>query len=389
MTVGAIPPIAVLGAVQTRYEPRKAHQAYNELVHEVVDQLLSETGIALREIKSIVSASQDFFDGKTISGMSINEVVGGYLNSECKVAGDGIQALLYGAARVLSGAFDLTLVVAHCKESEGQFHQITSAMFDPYVERPLGLDEQIAAALGARRYLAVSGAFERDLAAVSRKNHRNAMRNPLARRSGDFSLEQILSSPEIVSPLRDLLAGPITDGACAVLLGNPERAGKAHGPVSWIAGMGSSTDAYWTDRDLARSDALESAAGRAFSAAGIGTPADEIQVAEISARYAHEELLYLEALGFGNGRSAHARLAAGEFELSGELPVNPSGGPLAGNPTCVAGLARVAEIHLQLTGAAGARQVKNVHTGLAHGASGICGQSQTVVVMRDKTTAGA
>lgn len=382
VTLPALAPVAILGVAQTRYEARKAHQTYNELVHEVVDQLLAETGVALKEIQSIVSASQDFFDGKTISGMSINEVVGGYLNSECKVAGDGIQALLYGAARILAGAFDLTLVVTHCKESEGQFHQITSTMFDPYVERPLGLDEHIAAALAARRFLNVSGAGEADLAAVSRKNHRNAMNNPLARRSGEFSIEQILASPVVVAPLRELLAGPITDGACAVLLGSPERARTSRQPVSWIAGMGSSTDAYWTDRDLAGSAALTTAAQRAFEAAGIRKPLEELHVAELSARYAHEELLYLDALGFGDGAGAKSRLAAGDFDFGGKLPVNPSGGALTGNPTCVAGLARVAEIHLQLTAAAGRHQVQDARTGLAHGASGVCGQSQTVVVLR-------
>lgn len=389
VTLSAPEQVAILGAVQTRYEARKTHQTYNESVHEVVDQLLTETGVALQEMESIVSASQDLFDGRTISGMAINEVVGGYLHSESKVAGDGIQALLYGAARILAGAYDLTLVVAHCKESEGQFHQITSSMFDPYVERPLGLDEHIAAALQAQRFLAVSGASENDLAQVSRKNHRNAMKNPLARRSGEFSAGQILKSPVVVSPLRDLLAGPITDGACAILLGNPARARKSKRPVSWIAGMGTSTDAYWTDRELAESAALQCAAQRAFAAAGLRNPQQELHVAELSARYAHEELLYLDALHFASGQRAHARLAAGDFDLGGKLPVNPSGGALTGNPTCVAGLARVAEVHLQLTGAAGAHQVPGAGAGLAHGASGICGQSQTVVVLRREASAQA
>ena len=379
--------VAILGVAQTRYEARKAHQTYNELVHEVVDELLSEAGVALKEIESIISASQDFFDGKTISGMSINEVVGGYLHSEVKVAGEGIQALLYGAARVLSGEYDLTLVVAHCKESEGPFHQITSTMFDPFVERPLGVDEHIAAALQAQRYLAVSGASDRDLARVSQKNHRNAMKNPLARRSGEFTVEEILESPVVVAPLHELLAGPITDGACAVLLGNAERARRSRRPVAWVAGMGTATDACWTDRELAESTALKTAAARAYAAAGIKSPSSEIQVVEVSARYAHEELLYLDALGFGNERRVRERLTVGEFDLHGKLPVNPSGGSLAGNPTCVAGLARIAEVHLQLTESAGEHQVPGAVRGLAHGSSGICGQSQTVVLLQREAPA--
>src|SRR5512140_2580968 len=98
-------PVAIVGAVQTRYETAKS-QAYNELVYEVVSELLRQTGVKMADIHSQVTSSQDMFDGKTISSMSVNEVVGGYLRSESKVAADGIQAVLYGAARVMSGAFD-------------------------------------------------------------------------------------------------------------------------------------------------------------------------------------------------------------------------------------------------------------------------------------------
>ncbi len=186
------PGVAIVGAVQTRYEARKARQTYNELVYEVVSGLLQQTGVRMQEIDSMVTASQDFWDGKTISSMSINEVVGGFLKSEAKVASDGTQALIYGAARVLAGAFDYTLVVAHCKESEGQARQITSVMFDPYCQRPLGLDEPIAAALQARAYLHATGAGANVLAAVSQRSHRDARNNPLAQRAADYSLDQIL-----------------------------------------------------------------------------------------------------------------------------------------------------------------------------------------------------
>ncbi len=115
----------------------------------------------MAQIHSQITASQDMYDGKTISGMSVNEVVGGYLQSECKVAADGLQALLYGAARVASGSFDYTLVVAHCKESEGRPHPITGSMFDPFVERPLALDGLTAAAMQAERYMESQRRYER------------------------------------------------------------------------------------------------------------------------------------------------------------------------------------------------------------------------------------
>ena len=102
MTAASHLGVAIVGVAQTKYEAAKSHLAYNELVYEVVRELLENTGVKMAQIHSQITASQDMYDGKTISGMSVNEVVGGYLKSECKVAADGLQALLYGVARVAS-----------------------------------------------------------------------------------------------------------------------------------------------------------------------------------------------------------------------------------------------------------------------------------------------
>lgn len=373
--------VAIVGAVQTRYEAAKTGQAYNELVYEVVAELLKQTGIRMQDIHSQVTASQDFYDGKTISSMSVNEVVGGYLKSEAKVAADGIQGMLYGAARILSGKFDYTLVTAHCKESEGDPHAITVAMFDPFVQRPLNCNGTVASALQAQRYMKVTGVTEQDLAQVARRSYHKAMRNPLALRKGDFQLQQILSSPIVAAPLREMMLAPRCDGACALLLASPEKARPFGRRAVWISGMGNATDAYWTDRDLARAEALEVAARRAFGMAAIEQPRKHIHVAEIAARSAHEELLYGQALGLLPG-DPRRWLTSPESD-DGSLPVlNPSGGALSGNPVSVAGLARVAEAYLQLTGEAGERQVPGAQVALAHGADGICGQAQSVVVLR-------
>lgn len=374
--------VAIVGAVQTHFVERNTRQTYNELVYEVVSRLLDQTGVPMADIDSMVTASQDLWDGKTISSMTINEVVGAYLKSEAKVAGDGLQALLYGAARILAGAFDFTLVVAHCKESEGEPHPITQAMFDPYVQRPLGLDAAVAAALQARRYMAKSGATEEDLARVSVKCHRNGLRNSCAQRSGEFTVGQILDSPPLAEPLRELLASPRSDGACALLLASPKRARSFGSRAVWIAGLGNATDAYWTERELAESVALHQAATHAYRMADLLNPREEIDIAEISARYAHEELLYAEGLGLCARGQAQAWLASGATELGGSLPVNPSGGVLTGNPTTVAGLVRVLEGYLQLTDTAGEHQVPGAQVALAHGAGGICGQNQSVVILR-------
>jgi acetyl-CoA C-acetyltransferase len=74
-------------------------------------------------------------------------------------------------------------------------------------------------------------------------------------------------------------------------------------------------------------------------------------------------------------------LDQGTTALGGELPVNPSGGILSGNPVTVAGAVRVAEAALQLMGKAGEHQVENAGKALAQGHCGPCGQAQCVIIL--------
>ena len=382
MSSGSHLGVAIVGVAQTKYEPAKRELAYNELVYEVVRELLDVTGVKMSQIHSQITASQDMYDGKTISGMAVNEVVGGYLKSECKVAADGLQALLYGAARVASGSFDYTLVVAHCKESEGNPHPITGSMFDPFVERPLGLDALIATALQCERYCDASGITEDELATLSQHRYLLAGRNAKAQRKGQFTVDQIKSSPVLLGRIRELLAGPTSDGACALLLASREQAAKFGDKAVWIAGLGNSTDAYWTDRDLSQAAASKDAAARAYRAAGIADPMKELDVAEVSARYAFEEPLYVEALALCEAGRAREWIAASE---NTGPSVNPSGGAIAGNPATVIGLTRAVEVYLQLSGQAEGHQVDGARTGIAHGRDGICGQNHSVAVLRSNS----
>jgi acetyl-CoA C-acetyltransferase len=66
--------------------------------------------------------------------------------------------------------------------------------------------------------------------------------------------------------------------------------------------------------------------------------------------------------------------------MSGNLPVNPSGGVLSSNVAMANGLIRVAEIAEQLMGKAGKRQIDDAKTGLAYGMNGICSQGNCVLI---------
>jgi len=374
--------VGIVAVGQTRYQSDRSDVFEGELAYEAIKPVLDETGLTLSDIDSAVTCSQDFWDGRTISNMNIQQFVGAHLSHEDKVAEDGINAIYCAMGQVLSGHEEIVLVVAHMKESQGEKSLIENAAFDPILMRLLGLDFLSAAGLQAQRYMSKYGISAEQCAKVAVKNRANGKRNPFAQEPMDLTIEDVLNSKMLSSPIRELDAKPISDGACAMILAPEKRAKEISKNPVWILGASNCYEAHYLgDRDLALCEALTMAAKKAYSMAGINNPFKEIDVAEISEEYTYQELLWMEGLGFCDRGEGGKLIDSGATQLNGELPVNPSGGVLSGNPNGVSGMTRVAEAVLQLRGVAGARQVDGAKVALAHGVTGICGQHQCVMIL--------
>ncbi|MDY6852540.1 MAG: thiolase family protein [Thermodesulfobacteriota bacterium] len=374
--------IAIVGVGQTRYERRKKSERFSDLVYEVTQKALEDAGLTPADVGNVVSASNDFWDGRTISSMAIQDACGSRHKDISTVEGDGLFGALYGTMRIMSGSFPTTLVVAHMKGSESRMNLITNAIFDPIYSRSLGLDSVTSSALQARAYMDAFGITEKQCAKVSVKNHGNAKNNPLAQLPLDISVDDVMNSKMISDPIKLLDASPVTDGAAAIILANEESAKKAKTKPVWIKGVGHCSDAYHLgDRDLARSPALIQAAKKAYSMAGVSDPLKDLDVIELYDAFSYMELLWLEGLGVCQEGGAGKLMDSGVTSMGGDLPVNPSGGCLSAHPVIVAGLVRLIEAALQVRGDAGDRQVQNCGTALAHGINGACGQGHCVMVV--------
>ncbi|PKN32886.1 MAG: propanoyl-CoA acyltransferase [Deltaproteobacteria bacterium HGW-Deltaproteobacteria-19] len=373
--------VAVMGVGQTSFE-REKDDTFEEMVFEAVQAALSDAGGKIGDIDNVLTVSNDFWDGRTISSMSVMYAAGAWDKDVSTVEGDGIFGAIYGAMRTLAGSFDTTLVVAHAKGSMGRMNLITNGMFDPIYQRPLGIDATMAAALQARCYMERTGATEEDFASVSVKNHRNGCRNPHVHLGMELSIEDVLRSRKISDPLKLYDCSPISDGAAAVVLANERGAKRFAQKPAWIRGMGHCSDSYTLGyRDLANTRALQAASRKAYGMAGIADPLKELDVVELYDAYSYMELLWYEGLGLAaEGRGAELMMS-GATCMGGDLPVNPSGGVLSAHPVLVAGLARLAEAVLQVRGDAGERQVAGAKTALAHGINGACGQAHGVIVI--------
>ena len=366
---------AIVGVAQTKYERRKKDQIFADMVFDVTRAALDDAGLYIGDIDNVVTVSNDFFDGRTISGMAVGDASGGQDKNISTVSGDGTFGAFYGLMRVLSG-YKTTLVVAHCKGSESNSHITTNGMFDPIFHRHLGIEAISSAALQANVYMNKYNIREEDIALVSVKNHGNAKNNPYAQLPMDITVADVMKSRKIADPLKLLDCCPVSDGAAAMIIVNEKMAGKSKKKPVWIKGVAHCCEEYFLgDRDLASPIALKSAAQRAYAMAGIKNPIKDIDVAEVLEPFSYMEPLWLEGLDFCKSGKGSELLKDGVTVMGGKLPVNPSGGALSANPILVAGMARIIEATLQVRGEAGARQVKGANTALAHGFNGPCGQS--------------
>jgi len=374
--------VAIVGLGMTKQERRKNAETFSDMVFEAVTKALNDAEMTIKDIDNIVTGCNDFWDGRTISSMAVGDASGAWDKNISCVEGDGTFVALYGLTRILSGSYRTTLITAHSKGSESISSLITNAMFDPIYTRPLGLDAITSSALQARRYMEQYGITEEQCARVSVKNHKNAKNNPYAQLPMDISVEDVLRSRILSSPIKLLDASPISDGACAIILANEEMAKRFSKHPVWIKGVGCCADAYHLgDRDLSESRSLEKAARTAYQMAGIQNPLKEIHVAELYDAFTYQELMWTEGLGFCNQGDGGKLLEKGETGMDGSIPVNPSGGCLSAHAVITAGLIRIAEAALQVRGDAGRRQISAAKTALAHGINGPCGQSHCVWIV--------
>ena len=373
--------VAIVGVSQTKYEKQKIDQTYMELTFEVVKKLHNELGITNDDIGCVITSSNDFNDGRTIANMGIQDGVGSVRKSESRVSGDGAFAYVYGAMRVLSGEYDTVLVVSHSKCSEGDQYLINNSIFDPFYQRHLGLDQISAAGLMANMYMSKYGITEEQAAKVVAKNRKHGLNNPLAHLQREITVDDVLKSPMLAYPLKELDFPPFSDGAVAMLLTNGENAKKITDTPVWLEGYASCTDAYYLGhRTMTDLIALELASREAYKMAGIDNPIKQLDVCEISENFSAHELMIYEGLGLCGKGEGGKLIDSGETQVGGTVPVNPSGGVLSSNVAMANGLIRVAEIALQLMGKAGKRQIADAKTGLAYGMNGICSQGNCVLI---------
>lgn len=237
----------------------------------------------------------------------------------------------------------------------------------------------IAASL-CRLHMKRYGTTQRQIAAVSAKNHRHAMHNPQAQVRRSYSIDEILAAPPVIYPLTVPMCAPLSDGAAAAILCTEEGLERIRADRKRCIRVSASVLRSFGHRrlDQPELDVARLAAQHAYEQAGLGP--EDVDVAEVHDATAMGEILQVENLGFvpaGEGGPAAER---DEFALGGRLPVNPSGGlESRGHPLGATGLAQLHELTMQLRGEAGARQVPGARHAIQENDGGFQGVEEATV----------
>jgi acetyl-CoA C-acetyltransferase len=379
----------IVGAYEhpTRHAPDKS---LVQLHAEVAIGAIADAGLSKDDIDAYYFAG----DASGLSTMSMVD----YLNLKVRHVDStetgGTSYLIHvahAAQAIAAGKCNAALItLAGRPRSEGSSGAVPRATADASPEAqweaPFSATTVNLYALCAQRHMYEFGTTPEQLAWVKVAASHHAQHNPNAMLKNVVTVEEVVASPMVASPLHRLDCCVVSDGGGALIVARPEIADALKRPKVALIGAGEAIKGQnGGEIDLMTSGAAVAGAA-AFAEAGV-KPAD-IKYASIYDSFTIKVVMQLEDLGFckkGDGGKfvADGNLISG----TGKLPFNTDGGGLCSNhPSNRGGMTKVIEAVRQLRGEAHpAVQVKNCSLALAQGTGGRLGSrhgSATLIMER-------
>jgi len=374
--------VAVIGIGNSKFGVRQDVNI-SELAFEAVRPALEDADLGASDIPFVAlgSVGAGAWYEELLPAVVVSEYCGmtgaGLVRCEAACA-SGSAAFFTAYSAVASGREDIAMAMGVEKmreiDSATAMEWIGRAGYYLWEFHNFGVTFPAYYALHANAHMAKYGTTEEDLALVAVKNHKYGSMNPIAHLQNRITVNDVLNSMVIASPLKLFDCCPLTDGASAIVLASEEKVKQLgiDAPV-WVAGIGySSGTANLSKRsDYIGLEASVIAAQRAYKAAGI-TP-DQVDFAEVHDCFTIAEIMAYEDIGLCARGEGVKLLREGQTEIGGKIPVNMDGGLKAkGHPIGTTGCAMMYELTKQLRGEAEkGRQVslKN-NIGLAHNVGG-------------------
>jgi len=370
--------VAIVGVGMSKFGEHW-DKGFRDLISEAGIRALEDANLSGDEIDAgfVGTMASGSFVGQEHVGALIADQMGltpkPFVRVEGACASGGL-ALAQGFMAVASGLYDVVVVGGVEKMTDlstAHATRILGGAGDQEWEAFMGATFPGLYALIARRHMHEFGTTEEMLASVAVKNHKHGAMNPYAQFQREITVEDVLRSKVVASPLKVLDSSPITDGAAAVVLMPLDKAKRHRDDVVEIVASSVATDTLALhDREVVTTlKATRVAAQKAYKMAGIS--AKDVDVAEVHDCFTIAEVLAIEDLGFfEKGEGGRATLD-GRTSLDGEVAINTSGGLKAcGHPVGATGIKQAVEITWQLRGEAGKRQRADAEIGLTHNVGG-------------------
>jgi len=376
-------PVYVAGVGMTKFEkPGSRDWDYPDMVREAGTKALEDAGISFEDVQQVAVG---YVAGESCSGQRAVYELGETgvpvynVNNNCST---GSTALFLARQLVEGGIADVVMAVGFEKMQRGslqlgmqdrinplQRHVDASVVTHALEEKPVA--PQMFGNAG-REHMERYGSTPEHFGMVGEKNHRHSANNPYAQFQDVYSLEQIMASPLVHSPLTRLQCSPTSDGSGAVVLMSEAAIARygLEGKAIRIAAQAMTTDfpsSFNSGSAIKAVGADLTAAGaqQVYEQAGI-TP-DDVDVIELHDCFSANEVITYEGLGLAPEGKGHLLLESGDTTYGGKWVVNPSGGLISkGHPLGATGLAQCAELTWQLRGQADARQVPGARIALQH-----------------------
>ncbi len=339
-------------------------KSYIDLAEEAIRNALSDAGVSWRDAEVL-------FHGNALAGpltgsnimkrMGHNGAPIYNLEAYCV---SSLAGLTQASDLIEAGTYDLAVVVG----TEVQPRGYIPSPGDPEWVQQTGMavlpakgDSQLA-----QRYMDLHGMTEEQIAKVGVKSKRNGALTPYSHyQNADITVDDVLDSPMVNTPIRLYEMSPPSDGGAAVVVCSDEMAEElgVEGDVSLDAiAQGSPT--YEESRyPYPYSPLRKRCAETVYEETGLGP--DDMDFAQLHDATAFTEIECYENVGFAEEGEGPTLIENEETFLDGSIPVNTDGGMMSrGNAPGALGLASVAESVWQLRGEADERQVDGAEHGL-------------------------
>ena len=370
--------VCVLGAGSTKYG--KLEDSISDITLQASVGAIESAGIEAKEIEAGyisnvfgVADKQVHLGPVVMSNLGISDKPSLSIESAC---GSGSVSFREAFANIAAGFYDAVLVTGVEKVTHTGTEWTTtyfSYCSDFFYEGQAGVSFPGLFASMARAYLHEFNATEEDLARVAVKNHDNGLLNPKAHLRKKITIDDVMNSAVVASPLKLYDCCPFSDGASAVILCSQNFAKEHGGDYIDVIGSGrGGSPAALQGRDhLTTIPSTKIATESAYKMAGI--TAKDVDFAEVHDCFTIAEVVDTEDLGFFEKGKGVEAVREDRTKLNGQISINPSGGLKSkGHPIGATGVGQVVEVYDQLTGNADERTVKNAKIGLTHnfGATG-------------------